>query len=151
MKSKTPRKTTPEEGHALYQHSFTLPLQIQALVGKTLDLGHTAVMLLHEKAVCMLKDSSWEYDKFIHFHPENKSVILGRKLSCFQSLLCVFAGIFFRLCFLIVWCSFLGCDSLTFKGLIICPRPTSKQLWPLLLLIDVSVYHLSDQVLILRT
>lgn len=80
---------------------------------KTINLGHIAFMLLHEKAVCMLKDSSWEYDKFIHFHPENKSVTLGRKLSCFQSLLCVFSGIFFRFCLLIVWCSFLGSESFT--------------------------------------
>lgn len=110
---------------------------------KNVSLGQVAFMVLHAKADCTLEGSTWECDKFSHLHPESKSVILGRKLSCFQSLLCVFAGLFFRFCLLIVCCSFLGCDSFTGKGLMMCPQPILKQLWPLLPVIDVSAYYLS--------
>lgn len=112
---------------------------------KTLSLRQAEFILLHAKAVCTLKGNSWEYDKLVHFHSENKSVILGRKLSCFQSLLGIFAEIFFGFCWLLVWCSFLGCESFICKEWIMYLQPLLKQLWPLSLVIDTSVYHLSGQ------
>lgn len=56
-------------------------------------------MVLHAQAAGALERSSTkECDKFSLVHSEIKTAALGRKLSCFQSLLCAFMGIFLGFC-----------------------------------------------------
>jgi len=141
------RLITPEEGHTQHQNFSLSPYHCGSSNWeeklKNVSLGQVAFMVLYAKADCTLKGSTWECDKFSSLHPESKSVILGRMLSCFQRLVFFICRDILQFRLLIVWCSFLGCDSLTCKGLITCPQPILKQLWLLLPVTDVSVYYFS--------